>query len=143
MAARLLAPKIGVSLYTWTSIIGVVLAGISVGSYVGGVLADRFPNPTTLGIILLSAGAACLSVLPLAGPVADAFEPVPIIARIVFLTATLFFLPSAILGMVTPWWSSSPCEIWGVPEMWWERSMRSLPRAPFLAFSSPGLSWSS
>ena len=102
VAARLLAPKIGVSLYTWTSIIGVVLAGISVGSYLGGVLADRFPNPTTLGIILLSAGAACLSVLPLAGPVADAFEPVPIIARIVFLTATLFFLPSAILGMVTP-----------------------------------------
>jgi len=47
VAARILAPSIGVSLYTWTSIIGVVLAGISIGNYLGGRLADRFPSPTT------------------------------------------------------------------------------------------------
>ena len=41
VAARILAPSIGVSLYTWTSIIGVVLAGISVGNYLGGRLAGR------------------------------------------------------------------------------------------------------
>ena len=35
VAGRVLAPQIGVSLYTWTSIIGVVLAGISIGNYVG------------------------------------------------------------------------------------------------------------
>jgi len=32
IAGRIMAPYIGVSLYTWTSIIGVVLAGISVGA---------------------------------------------------------------------------------------------------------------
>ncbi len=47
VAARLLAPSIGVSLYTWTSIIGVVLAGISIGNYLGGRLADRFPSTLT------------------------------------------------------------------------------------------------
>ena len=57
VAARILAPSIGVSLYTWTSIIGVVLAGIRIGNYVGGRVADRFPSPTTLGIILLAGGA--------------------------------------------------------------------------------------
>ena len=31
LAGRLLAPYIGVSLYTWTSIIGVILAGIALG----------------------------------------------------------------------------------------------------------------
>ena len=36
MAGRIMAPYVGVSLYTWTSIIGVVLAGISMGAYVGG-----------------------------------------------------------------------------------------------------------
>ena len=36
VAARILAPSIGVSLYTWTSIIGAVLAGISIGNYLGG-----------------------------------------------------------------------------------------------------------
>ena len=54
VAARIPAPSIGVSLYTWTTIIGVVLAGISIGNYLGGRLADRFPSPTTLGFILLA-----------------------------------------------------------------------------------------
>jgi predicted membrane-bound spermidine synthase len=73
VAARILAPSIGVSLYTWTSIIGVVLAGISIGNYVGGRVADRFPSPTTLGIILLAGGLTCLSVLPLLGVVSAVF----------------------------------------------------------------------
>ncbi len=44
IAARILAPHIGVSLYTWTSIIGVILAGIALGNYLGGKLADRYPS---------------------------------------------------------------------------------------------------
>jgi spermidine synthase len=38
---RVLAPVLGVSLYTWTGIIGVMLAGTACGNYLGGVLADR------------------------------------------------------------------------------------------------------
>ena len=53
-----MAPYVGVSLYTWTSIIGVVLAGISVGAYLGGMLADRRPSHATLGWLLLCAGLA-------------------------------------------------------------------------------------
>ena len=44
IAARLLAPHIGVSLYTWTSIIGIILAGIALGNYLGGKIADRYPS---------------------------------------------------------------------------------------------------
>ncbi len=102
VAARILAPSIGVSLYTWTSIIGVVLAGISAGNYIGGRLADRFPSPTTLGFILLASGIFTLSVLPLVEPVSEALHTLPLVQRIVLVTATLFFLPSLILGMVTP-----------------------------------------
>ena len=65
VAGRILAPYIGVSLYTWTSIIGVVLAGISLGNYVGGQVADRWSSQRTLGIILLAGGLASLLVLPL------------------------------------------------------------------------------
>ena len=102
VAARILAPSIGVSLYTWTSIIGVVLAGISIGNYLGGRLADRFPSPTTLGLILLAGGIFSLSVLPLMNLASEAVEALSLVPRIVFLTATLFFLPSLFLGMVTP-----------------------------------------
>jgi len=102
VAGRILAPDIGVSLYTWTSIIGVVLAGISIGNYLGGLTADRFPQQRTLGLILLAGGLSSLAVLPLVGVASNVFENLPLVARIVFLTATLFFLPSLILGMVTP-----------------------------------------
>lgn len=102
VAARLLAPVIGVSLYSWSSIIGVVLAGISIGNLVGGRLADRFPSPTTLGVILLAGGLSCLTVVPLEGILSTALQPLPVLTRIVTLSGLLFFPPSFILGMVTP-----------------------------------------
>src|SRR5919204_3353672 len=36
VAGRIIAPNLGVSLYTWTSVIGVVLAGLSLGNWIGG-----------------------------------------------------------------------------------------------------------
>jgi len=56
VAARALAPEIGISLFTWTSIIGMVLTGINNGNYTGGKIADRFPVPQTLGFVLLTKG---------------------------------------------------------------------------------------
>lgn len=119
VAGRILAPYIGVSLYTWTSIIGVVLAGISLGNYAGGRIADRWSSPRTLGIILLGGGLASLLVLPLTLLAGDrelfrldcgsaavlgglCTPQLTIITKIVLLTTAIFFLPSFILGMVTP-----------------------------------------
>jgi spermidine synthase len=121
VAGRILAPYIGVSLYTWTSIIGVVLAGISLGNYAGGRVADRWGSRRTLGIILLGGGLASLLVLPLTllagdrdlfrldcGPTPQGLfsvlctPQVAIMAKIVMLTGIIFFLPSFILGMVSP-----------------------------------------
>ena len=44
VASRILAPYIGVSLYTWTSIIGVILTGIAIGNYIGCLLYTS-PSP--------------------------------------------------------------------------------------------------
>ncbi|HWC10730.1 MAG TPA: fused MFS/spermidine synthase, partial [Acidimicrobiales bacterium] len=41
LAGRLLAPYVGVSLETYTAIIGTVLAGIAAGTWVGGYAAAR------------------------------------------------------------------------------------------------------
>ena len=102
VAGRILAPTIGVSLYTWTSIIGIVLAGISVGNFVGGLAADRFPRRPFLGLVLLASGVSSLGILPLIDVAANALDGLPIVPRIVVLTTVLFFPPSVILGMVTP-----------------------------------------
>ena len=40
VAARLLAPTIGSSIYVWTSVIGIIIAALSIGYWLGGKLAD-------------------------------------------------------------------------------------------------------
>jgi len=102
VAGRIMAPYVGVSLYTWTSIIGVVLAGISIGAYVGGILADRFPTPRTLGWLLFISGIAALSISPLTGAVARWPLQTALMLRILAVTTVIFFLPSCLLGMISP-----------------------------------------
>jgi spermidine synthase len=104
VAGRILAPFIGVSLYTWTSIIGVVLAGISLGNYLGGRIADRAPRPQTLGVLFLLSGLSSLLILALIQNVGSRATdlPVPLMARIAIVTATVFFLPSLLLGTISP-----------------------------------------
>ncbi|MYB76990.1 MAG: spermidine synthase, partial [Chloroflexi bacterium] len=64
-AGRMIAPYLGVSLYTWTSVIGVMLAGISLGNYIGGRIGDRFPTVTTLGVLVLISSIFTLAILPM------------------------------------------------------------------------------
>src|SRR5690349_17252705 len=41
-ASRIISKHLGQSLYTWTSVIGVILAGITLGNWLGGWLSDRY-----------------------------------------------------------------------------------------------------
>lgn len=102
VAGRILAPFVGVSIYTWTSIIGVILAGISFGAYIGGKLADRFTSRKTLGWLLLLSGVAALSIIPLANLVAAYRFPFSLMWRIFTVTALIFFIPGCILGTISP-----------------------------------------
>ena len=102
VAARILAPHIGVSVYTWTSIIGVILAGISLGNWLGGVFADRWGGRSMLGLIFLAGAAATILVPVLALWAPNWTADFPVLGRIVLLTVILFFLPSVLLAMVSP-----------------------------------------
>ncbi|HME43391.1 MAG TPA: fused MFS/spermidine synthase [Syntrophorhabdales bacterium] len=102
VAGRILAPFVGVSIYTWTSIIGVILAGISIGAYIGGIIVDRFPARKTLGILLLLSGLAVLTIIPLTDLVAAHRFPLSLMWRIFAVTAIIFFIPGCILGTISP-----------------------------------------
>ena len=55
-ASRVVAPFFGSSLYVWGALIGVVLTGLAVGYWVGGILADRWPSiQLLLGVMTLGA----------------------------------------------------------------------------------------
>jgi spermidine synthase len=79
-----------------------VLAGISLGNYLGGWLADRYASLRLLGSIFILAGLASLSIL--AVDVLGRVTPGdwPVIIEIMLLVAALFFLPSVILGTISP-----------------------------------------
>lgn len=102
VAGRIIAPYVGVSLYTWTSVIGVVLAGISLGNYLGGRLADRRPSLRLLGGVFLLGGLSCLGVLAVDVLGSRTPDNWPVVVEILVLTTALFFLPSTILGAVSP-----------------------------------------
>jgi spermidine synthase len=102
VAGRILAPFVGVSIYTWTSIIGVILAGISIGAYIGGKLVDRFPFRKTLGWLLLLSGIAALTIIPFTNLIAAYRFNMPLMIRIFLVTTVIFFLPGCILGTISP-----------------------------------------
>jgi spermidine synthase len=102
VAGRIMAPYVGVSLYTWTSIIGVVLAGISIGAYLGGLMADRYPRSSTLGWLLFFSGLGAFSISPLTNAIGAAQFQTSLMVRILLITAIVFFVPSCLLGMISP-----------------------------------------
>lgn len=106
VAGRLIAPFVGVSLYTWTSVIGVILAGISIGNFVGGKLADRYASRRLLGTIFIVAGLASLSVLITASAIGERGLPaatwLPLVGRMLLFVTAIFLLPSILLGVISP-----------------------------------------
>lgn len=104
IASRLLSPFIGSDLYTWTSIIGVFLAGIALGNVLGGRLADRYPTPKTLTVLLAlgAAAAAWMVVAPRVFHAGGLYKQIPLGPRIPLLAAVLCLPAGFVLSLLTP-----------------------------------------
>jgi len=107
-AARLLSRAFGASLYTWTTVIGVVLLGISVGNYLGGRLADRLATPATIAAMLLLSSMATLASPALAAYAGGHMASVPFLAglswpmQILLYMSFAFLLPNIFIGTISP-----------------------------------------
>jgi MFS family permease len=101
LAGRMLAPYVGVTLETYTGIIGTVLAGIALGTWWGGRLADRVDPRRMLGPLLVLGGALAV----LAVPAVRLFGSLQLgggAVGILSLTLVGFFAPAAVLSAVGP-----------------------------------------
>jgi spermidine synthase len=101
LAARLLAPYVGVTLEVYTAIIGVILAGIAVGSWLGGKAADRVDPRQLIGPLLIAGGALSFVTIPLVDALGAGLRGGHAAATTV-LTFAAFFAPAAVLTAVTP-----------------------------------------
>jgi predicted membrane-bound spermidine synthase len=100
IAGRLMAPYVGISLETFTGIIGTVLAGIATGAAVGGALADRRDARRMIGPALIVGGALTWLSVPIVFALGPHVGNGPV--DIVILTGAAFFLPVAVLSAVSP-----------------------------------------
>ena len=107
-ASRLLAPYYGSSTVVWANIIGLILASLSVGYWLGGRLADRHPSPQLLAVIVLAAAAWVAAIPFVARPFLDAsirgIDTLSAGAVVGSFAASLalFAPPVVLLGTVTP-----------------------------------------
>ncbi len=101
LAGRLMAPYLGVTIETFTGIIGTVLAAIALGNWLGGRAADRHDPRLLLGPLLIAGGITTLlspTIVTFFGPELRRAGPV----EIVLLSSLGFFLPGAVLAAISP-----------------------------------------
>ena len=101
LAVRLLAPYVGLTLETYTTIIGVVLAGIAGGSAWGGRLADRLDPRRLIAGLLVLGGILALLTVPLVRLLGEAFDGEDA-AGALLVALGAFLPPAAVLSAITP-----------------------------------------
>jgi len=107
-ASRLIGNVYGSSNLVWASVIGLILIYLAVGYWVGGKLADKYPNFHFFYKLLMWASLA-IALVPMASrPIlrltANAFDryQVSILAGSFVTILILFIVPVILLGMVSP-----------------------------------------
>jgi predicted membrane-bound spermidine synthase len=107
-ASRLLTPYFGDTLYVWANLIGLILLYLTVGYYVGGRLADRFPRASVLSI-LTGCAAILIIVIPfLSHPLLSWVQNIfasnasGVFYGSMVSVVLLFLLPMILLGFVSP-----------------------------------------
>jgi MFS family permease len=101
LAGRLLAPYVGVSLETYTAVIGTMLAGIAVGALFGGLAADMVDPRRLLGPLVVAGGGFAVLTVPVVRGLGDASGQGGA-GPTTLLAIAGFFLPAAALSAVTP-----------------------------------------
>jgi spermidine synthase len=104
-ASRILIPVFGSSIYTWGSLIGVILTGLSLGYHIGGKLADKNPNFLKLCLVIFSAGLYIIFIPFIAPTLTTSFIQFVSDSQFASLFAvfTLLIVPIFLLGIVSPY----------------------------------------
>ena len=106
VSSRIVAPIIGASIFTWTAVIGTTLMGLTLGSLLGGALADKYHKiygQKVLAFAFLASSVLVCLVSPLSKNIDFILDGSFHVQTLVTLvSATLFLLPSLAIGTISP-----------------------------------------
>ncbi|HEX3504964.1 MAG TPA: fused MFS/spermidine synthase [Xanthobacteraceae bacterium] len=104
LGSRYLNPYFGNGIYTWAALISTVLAALTVGYFIGGVIGDRTASATVLGAIVGLASVYLLALPGFAGAVlgrvADSIDDVRVGS--LYAALAIMFAPVTLLGVYSP-----------------------------------------
>ena len=105
VTSRILTPVFGSTIYTWGSLIGVILSGLSLGYFLGGKVSDKHPKFEKICGIVFSVGLFIVGMPFFASSIVNFSVYVLPMAQYTPLLATflLLILPSVLLGFVSPY----------------------------------------
>jgi spermidine synthase len=102
-AMRMLAPFFGNSIFTISSVIGIILAALGLGYYLGGSLADRKPSATRFFSLIVVAGFSVLLLQFLNAVLLPGIAyKLSLIDGPLIVSLLMFFLPALFLAMLSP-----------------------------------------
>jgi spermidine synthase len=101
-ALRVIAPYVGVTLQTNTSVIGAALGAIAFGAWTGGRLADRTDPYRLLGPLLLLGAGLTMFTLPVVRWAGELARGSADASAVLLLAMLAVFAPAAVLSAVTP-----------------------------------------
>lgn len=103
-AGRLVAPYLGLSMYSWSLVVSIILCGLAIGHWLGGIWADDSKRVLVPAWALLCCGFASLAIVVVVIPIGaflDSTELNLLTASVLFVLP-LFFIPAICLGLVPP-----------------------------------------
>jgi spermidine synthase len=102
-AIRMLAPFFGNSIFTISSVIGIILAALGLGYYLGGSLADRNPSAVWFFSLIVIAGFSVLLLQFLNAALLPGIAyKLSLIDGPLIVSLLMFFLPAMFLAMLSP-----------------------------------------
>src|SRR5215813_7800776 len=104
LGSRYLNPYFGNGIYTWAALISTVLAALTAGYFLGGLIGDRTVSAAVLGVIVGLASLYLLVLPNFAGAILGLVVDTVDDARVGSLYAALsiMFLPVTLFGVYSP-----------------------------------------
>ncbi len=100
---RLLAPYFGLSVYVSGSLIGIILTSLSIGYYLGGKIADKWPNEKIIYYSILASATYLTAIYLFYTLILKFSQEFGIITGTIISTILIFAVPMTLLSIVSPY----------------------------------------